>query len=110
MSKRKEDYLQGSLDMLVLQTLSLAPKHGYGIATHIKRASNEVLRVEAGSLYPALYRMEHAGLIKSEWGTTTKNRRAKFYKLTKKGERHLAKEEKKWNGVVDAIRTVMRYA
>jgi transcriptional regulator len=85
MAVRQIDLIQGTLDLLVLKSLSGGPNHGYGIAMRIHLLSDDVLRVEEGSLYPALYRMEEQGLIESEWGHTENNRRAKFYKLTRKG-------------------------
>ena len=81
-ARRKTDALQGTLDLLVLRTLSLGPQHGYGIATHIGSISDDVLRVEEGSLYPALHRMEQAGWIAAEWRITENNRRARIYRLT----------------------------
>src|SRR5580704_5723316 len=94
---RKPDALQGTLDLLVLKTLSRRPEHGYGIAAHIQSISNDVLRVEEGSLYPALHRMEHAGWIAAAWQTTDNNRRARVYRITKAGQRRLADEEARWN-------------
>ena len=85
MAVRQIDLLQGTLDLLMLKSLSAGPNHGYGIAMRIHQLSDDVLRVEEGSLYPALYRMEEQGLIDSEWRTTENNRKAKFYKLTRKG-------------------------
>ena len=84
MAVRQIDLLQGTLDLLILKSLGPGPNHGYGIATRIHQLSDEVLRVEEGSLYPALYRMEEQGLIDSEWRTTENNRKAKFYRLTRK--------------------------
>jgi transcriptional regulator len=107
--RRKTDALQGTLDLLVLKTLSLGPQHGYGIATHIGSVSVEVLRVEEGSLYPALHRMEHAGWIKAEWGITENNRRARVYRLTRVGERYLEEEQQKWNRLSKAVGKVLRF-
>jgi PadR family transcriptional regulator PadR len=107
---RKPDALQGTLDLLVLTTLSLGPQHGYGIATHIGSVSDDVLRVEEGSLYPALHRMEQAGWIKAEWDVTENNRRARLYRLTKAGERHLAEAQEKWTRLSKAVGKVLRFA
>src|SRR6188508_3782022 len=85
MGIRQVDLLQGTLDLLILKSLGTGPNHGYGIATRIHQLSDDVLKVEEGSLYPALYRMEEQGLIESEWGVTENNRKAKFYSLTRKG-------------------------
>src|SRR5580698_4925308 len=92
----KVQLLQGTLDLLVLQTLVFAPNHGHGIATAIQRTSDEVLLVDHGSLYPALQRLERSGLISSEWGTSDNNRRARFYKLTRAGRSRLVAETSKW--------------
>ena len=109
-ARRKADALQGTLDLLVLKTLSLGPQHGYGIATHIGTVSGEVLRVEEGSLYPALHRMEHAGWIKAEWDVTENNRRARLYRLTRAGERQLEEAQQKWNRLSKAVGKVLRFA
>jgi PadR family transcriptional regulator, regulatory protein PadR len=108
--RRKSDALQGTLDLLVLKTLSLGPQHGYGIASHIGLVSGEVLRVEEGSLYPALHRMEQGGWIKAEWEITENNRRARLYRLTRAGERHLEAEQEKWNRLSKAVAKVLRFA
>jgi PadR family transcriptional regulator PadR len=109
-ARRKPDALQGTLDLLVLKTLSLGPQHGYGIATHIGSISGEVLRVEEGSLYPALHRMEQAGWIKAEWHLTENNRRARLYRLTRVGERYFEEEQAKWNRLSKAVGKVLRFA
>jgi transcriptional regulator len=109
-SRRKSDALQGTLDLLILKTLSLGPQHGYGIAAHIDSVSDEVLRVEEGSLYPALHRMEQAGWIKAEWDITENNRRARLYRLTRVGERYLEEEQVKWNRLSKAVSKVLRFA
>src|SRR5260370_35467967 len=96
MSKGNPDVLQGTLDLLILKTLMRGPLHGYGIAVHIQQVSEEVLRVEEGSLYPALHRIEQAGWISSEGGTSENNRRAKYYRLTAVGRKQLAQEEQNW--------------
>jgi PadR family transcriptional regulator PadR len=99
--------LQGTLDMLILQTLVFGPHHGHGIATTIQRTSDEMLLVEHGSLYPALQRLEGAGLIDAEWGTSENNRRARYYKLTRAGRKRLAAETSKWDKIVQAVANVM---
>jgi len=100
--------LQGTLDLLVLQTLVLGPQHGHGIATAIQRSSDDVLLVDHGSLYPALQRLERAGLIGSDWGTSSNNRRACFYKLTAKGRKRLTAETGKWEKMVLAVSRVLK--
>jgi PadR family transcriptional regulator, regulatory protein PadR len=102
------DLLQGTLDLLVLQTLQLGPAHGYDIASTIARRSNDVLQVEQGSLYPALQRIEERGWITSYWGTSESNRRARFYKLTTKGKRQLATEATRWEMLARAVHRVLR--
>jgi PadR family transcriptional regulator PadR len=103
--------LQGTLDLLVLKTLSQVRElHGYGIVLHIQRASDELLRVEEGSLYPALHRMEQSGWISSEWSMTETNRRAKYYKLTAVGRKQLQEAEKSFEQLVKGIRAMLRYA
>lgn len=102
------DLLQGTLDLLVLRTLSNEPMHGYGIAEKLHALSDDVLQVEEGSLYPALYRMEIKGLIEAEWAMTDRNHRAKFYKLTRKGQRELQKELASWERLSKAVTRVLR--
>jgi len=103
--------LQGTLDLLVLKTLSQARElHGYGIVLHIQRASDELLRVEEGSLYPALHRMEQSGWISSEWAMTETNRKAKYYKLTPAGRKQLQEAEKSFEQLVKGVRAMLRYA
>ncbi len=97
------DVLRGTLDLLVLKTLSLAPMHGWGISQRIQQLSRGVLEVNQGSLYPALQRLEHRGLIESEWDTTAQNRRAKYYTLTRAGRKALAAETESWRGYVAAV-------
>ena len=109
MAKSGSDVLQGTLDLLILKTLARGPQHGYGIAVHIQQVSNEVLRVEEGSLYPALHRIEQQGWIRSEWGVSGNNRRAKFYEITAAGKRQLADEEKKWAKLTEGVASVLRY-
>lgn len=99
--------LQGTLDLLVLQTLVFGPTHGHGIATSIQRTSGEELLVDHGSLYPSLQRLERGGLISSEWGTSDNNRRARFYKLTAKGRKRLVAETSKWERTVRVISRVL---
>ena len=103
--------LQGTLELLVLKTLSQTAKlHGYGIVLHIQRASDELLRVEEGSLYPALHRMEQKRWITAEWALTETGRKAKYYKLTCTGRKRLAEAEKDFEQLVQGVRTVLRYA
>jgi PadR family transcriptional regulator, regulatory protein PadR len=106
----KGDVLQGTLALLVLKTLALAPMHGYGITLHIQRVSTDVLRVEEGSLYPALHRMEQDGWIGAEWGTSENNRRARYYHLTATGRKQLAEEEKNWARLTQAVASVLQFA
>lgn len=108
MAVRQIDLLQGTLDLLILKSLFAAPNHGYGIAMRIHQLSDDVLRVEEGSLYPALYRMEDQGLIESEWRTTENNRRAKFYKLTRKGRSVGDAEVESWQRLSRAVTKVLR--
>ena len=97
------ELLQGTLDMLILKAVSLAPMHGYGILLRIQQFSNDSLLIQQGSLYPAVYRLEHQGLLSSEWGTSENNRRARFYQLTTAGRRRLKEEQQGWLRLVDAI-------
>jgi transcriptional regulator len=111
MGGRKNDILQGTLALLVLRTLaSNERKHGYAITAHIQRVSGDLLRVEEGSLYPALHRMEQQGWIRAEWGITEKNREARFYSLTAKGRKQLAQEEKSWVKLTEGVGRVLRHA
>ncbi|HEV7902330.1 MAG TPA: PadR family transcriptional regulator [Pyrinomonadaceae bacterium] len=109
MTKATADLLQGTLDMLILKTLSLGALHGYGIIQRIRQMSDEMLTVEQGSLYPALYRIEQRGWVSSDWDTNETGRRAKFYTLTKSGRRQLEVEEASWDRLVLAV-TKMRRA
>src|ERR1700751_2212594 len=103
--------LQGTLDLLVLKTLDQnGALHGYGIVLHIQSASNDMLRVEEGSLYPALHRMEQSGWIASEWAMTETNRKAKYYKLTAAGKKELQEVEKSFDQLVKGVRAMLRYA
>lgn len=110
MLRPKTDVLQGTLALLVLKTLARAPMHGYGITLYIQILSKEVLRVEEGSLYPALHRMAQDGWIKAEWGTSENNRRARFYSLTALGRKQLAEEEKNWARLTQAVAQVLQFA
>jgi PadR family transcriptional regulator len=109
MRRRKPDALQGTLDLLVLKTLDRGPEHGYGIAAHLQAISDDVLRVEEGSLYPALHRMEQTGWIAASWQVTAKNRRARVYRLTRAGEKRLDEEREKWTRLTVAVGKVLRY-
>ncbi len=104
------DRLQGTLDLLILKTLAREPMHGYGIALRIQQISGDVLRVEEGSLYPALHRIEQAGSISSEWRNTEGGRRAKYYKLTAAGRKQLAAEQENWSRLAQAVAKVLRFA
>lgn len=103
-------FLPGTLDMLVLKTVSRGAMHGYSIAQSIQEASSDVLKVEEGALYPALHRLEVRGLLKSEWGSSDNNRRAKFYKLTALGRRELEHEADYWTRVAGAVSRIMQTA
>src|SRR6201993_565285 len=104
------ELIQGTLDMLILKTLTRGRQHGYGIAQAIQQVSAEVLRVEEGSLYPALHRLELDGMIDSEWGQSANNRRAKYYRLTAQGRKQLLKETNDWSRLANAIARVMEIA
>ncbi|HZL95314.1 MAG TPA: PadR family transcriptional regulator [Vicinamibacterales bacterium] len=108
MAVRRFDLIQGTLDLLVLKSLSTGANHGYGIAMRIHQLSDDVLRIEEGSLYPALYRMEEQGLIESEWRVTDNNRKAKFYRLTRKGRTAADAELDSWLRLSKAIARVLR--
>ena len=101
------DLLQGTLDLLILQTVALEPMHGWGIALRIQQTSKDVLQIGQGSLYPALHRLEYKGWIKSEWGNSESNRRAKFYKLTAAGKKQLEAERATWDRLSAAIALVL---
>jgi len=107
-AKQKPELPQGTLDMLVLKALSLGPMHGYGVGQRIQQLASEMLQVEEGTLYPALYRIEARGWIASEWGVSENNRRARFYKLTRTGRKQLAVEESQWEHLALAISKVMQ--
>jgi transcriptional regulator len=102
------DLLQGTLDMLILKAVSLGPLHGYGVLLRIQQISKDRLEIQQGSLYPALYRLEHQGWITSEWGESENNRKAKFYRLSAAGKRRLQTESDKWNLMADVIAEIMR--
>jgi PadR family transcriptional regulator PadR len=108
--QRKPDALQGTLDLLVLKTLSRGGNHGYGIAADIESISDDILRVEEGSLYPALHRMEQLGWITAEWHTTANSRRARIYKLTRAGQKRLDEEQAKWDRLTKAVGRILRFA
>jgi PadR family transcriptional regulator len=101
------DLLPGTLDMLILKAVSLKPLHGYGVLLRIKQISKDALNIPQGSLYPALYRLEHQGMISSDWGESENNRKAKFYKLTGDGRKRLREETASWNRLVSAISSAM---
>jgi transcriptional regulator len=101
------DLLQGTLDLLILQTLALGPMHGWGVAQRIHQVSKDVLQIGQGSLYPALYRLEYKGWIRSDWGSSENNRRAKFYRLTAAGRKHLETEVASWDRLSAAIALVL---
>jgi transcriptional regulator len=107
MAQDNLDLLQGTLDMLLLKALQLEALHGYAIARRVQQLSKEVLKVEEGSLYPALHRIEERGWVESEWGTSENNRRAKFYRLTRAGRKHLESETAEWKRLSMAISRVM---
>jgi transcriptional regulator len=105
--KRKPELPQGTFDMLVLKALSLGPMHGYGVAQRIQQLAEDMLRVEEGTLYPALYRIEQRGWIVGKWGVSDNNRRARFYTLSKIGRKQLAAEQSNWDHLSLAIRKIM---
>jgi PadR family transcriptional regulator PadR len=105
---RQVDLLQGTLDMLILKAVSLGPLHGYGVMLRIQQISEGKLEVQQGSLYPALYRLEHQGWLSSEWGESENKRKAKYYRLTATGRRQLQSETAKWNRVASMIAGILR--
>jgi len=109
-TEKTGDLLQGTLDMLVLKTLTSGPKHGYAIAESIHQRSDDVLRVEEGALYPALHRLELRGWLSAEWGISENNRRAKYYRVTTAGRKQLAAESAYWDRMAAAVARVMRTA
>jgi transcriptional regulator len=111
MRDNKRDQLQGTLDLLVLRTLATGGRmHGYAIADRVEQISREVLRIEAGSLYPALHRMTEAGWVRSDWDVSDNNRRARFYTITPAGRRRLAEEEEHWQQLLSAVNRILRLA
>ena len=108
MTRERGDLLQGTLDLLVLRALELEPMHGWGITERLEQWSENILRLGQGTLYPALYRLEHQGLLDTEWGTSDNNRRAKFYRLTAGGRKRLRTETERWNRSVAAMNTALR--
>jgi PadR family transcriptional regulator len=107
---RQGELLQGTLPLLILRTLATGPNHGFAIARRIQQISKSVLKIEQGSLYPALHRMELDGVIESFWGTTENNRRAKYYRLTRRGVRELTSETERWQSIAGAIAAVLQEA
>jgi transcriptional regulator len=110
MADSRSDLLQGTLDMLILRTLATGARHGWGIAQRIQQISEDVLRVNQGSLYPALYRLEEQGWIGAEWAASENNRRAKFYKLTRLGQAQLDRETANWERLAAAVQRVLENA
>lgn len=101
------ELLQGTLDMLILKAVSLGPLHGYGVLLRIQQVAKDRLEIQQGSLYPALYRLEHQGLIAGEWGTSEKGRRARYYRLTASGRRQLTEQTRKWQSMADVIAAIL---
>ena len=110
MAKDSMDLMQGTLDMLILQSLVQGPTHGYAVMRWLRDASEEELRIEEGALYPALHRLEERGLVDSEWGLSENNRKAKFYKLTSKGRRRLRSAAASWSRYVKAVSKILQSA
>ena len=110
MSNERIDLPQGTLDLLILKTVALEPQHGWAISERIQQISSEVLRIQQGSLYPALHRLERRGWIKAKWGTSENNRRAKYYELTKSGRKQLEAEETAWRKLIAAVGQVLETA
>ena len=109
-AKPSASIVSGTLDLLILKTLSIEPAHGYAIAQHIKRMSRDALTVEEGSLYPALHRMEQSGWVRASWAITEYGRKAKWYALTRAGREQLASREKNWAQVVKGVDAILRFA
>ena len=107
---KQTDLLQGTLDMLILKTLALGPMHGWGISQRIQQISDDVLVINQGSLYPALYRLEQQQLIRSEWGSSENNRQAKFYELTRTGRKQLTEETENWERLSTAVSQILENA
>jgi PadR family transcriptional regulator, regulatory protein PadR len=110
MKREKSDLLQGTLDLLILRTLASGDMHGWGIAQRLQQLSQDVLQVNQGSLYPALYRLEQQGWIESAWGDSDNNRRAKYYRLTKSGRKQLTEETASWERITAAVARVLQHA
>lgn len=110
MTGRRRELLPGTLDMLILKTLSVQTMHGYGIAKHLQRLSTDVIQVDEGSLYPAFQRMRQKGWIKAEWGQTPNNQRARYYSITPLGRKQLAEQEQGFDELIAAVKRIMRFA
>jgi PadR family transcriptional regulator PadR len=110
MAAEKSDLLQGTLDLLILQIVALGPVHGYAVAQRLQQVSHDVLRVQQGSLYPALHRLEERGWLKAEWRNTETGREAKFYQLTKDGQKQLQRERSDWQRLAQAVALVLKTA
>jgi PadR family transcriptional regulator PadR len=110
MAQPDADLIQGTLDLLILKTVALEPMHGYGISVRIRQVSEDVLRVQQGSLYPALYRLERKGWIEYDWGTSENGRRAKFYKLTREGRKQLQAHSQSWGRLSAAVNRILQTA
>ena len=110
MAKQKPDLVYGTLDMLILKSLQFGPRHGLEVADRIQQMSRDILRVEQGSLYPALYRLEAQGWIEADWGVSNNNRKARYYKLTKAGRKQLAAEQEHWSRITKGIDLVLSRA
>jgi transcriptional regulator len=110
MGEGKDDLVQGTLELLILKTVALEAMHGYGISVRIRQMSREVFQINQGSLYPALHRLERRGLLESDWGESENNRRAKYYRLTRSGRKHLERETESWERLADAIRRILQTA
>ncbi len=108
MTKSNIDLLQGTLDMLILKTVALEPAHGYGISQRIQQISKDILKVQQGSLYPALYRLEQQGWIASDWGTSDNNRKAKYYRITRAGKKQLEAETTNWERLAAAVAQILQ--
>ncbi|HTZ57025.1 MAG TPA: PadR family transcriptional regulator [Acidobacteriaceae bacterium] len=108
MPESRIDLPQGTLDLLILRTVSLGPQHGWAISERVQQISNDVLRIQQGSLYPALHRLERRGWIKAKWGVSENNRRAKYYELTRKGQQQLTSEQDAWEKLTTAVAQVLR--
>ena len=106
--EKQAELLQGTLDLLILKAVSLGPLHGYGVLLRLQQLSGEELVIQQGSLYPALYRLEHQGVIASKWGESENNRKAKYYSLTRAGRERLADETEKWNRMAGIIGSILR--